>query len=120
MEPAKKIWSQSKTDRLCNTGGKRALCAFSLDCNPLQSIDKITGSSQKLMQLTVLVMSYCRALTSHLPPNLGPCLPEMASPWFKFYIYSKLGVGPASLLLPRFTTNLLGLALGGGDTCLDF
>lgn len=75
-------------------------------CESLQSLDQNTVSRLLRRNYSLLVsmapLSHnLRALTSHLPPNLGPCLPEMASPWFKFYIYSRLGVGPPSLLLPR-------------------
>ena len=35
------------------------------------------------------------------PPVLGPANPETSSPWFKLWLYSLLGCGPPSLLLPR-------------------
>jgi hypothetical protein len=34
----------------------------------------------------------CMALTSHEPPNLGPSLPEMTSPYFKFNKHRKLNL----------------------------
>ena len=42
-----------------------------------------------------------RALTNQTPVNLGPSLPELASPWFKFFVYQRTGLGPPSLLLPK-------------------
>ena len=72
----------------------------------MQSLDQNTVSRllQKNYSLLVSMAPLAhelRSLTSHALPNLGPSLPELASPWFKFFLYSKLGVGPASLLLPK-------------------
>ena len=39
------------------------------------------------------------------PPVLGPGLPELASAWYKLYLYSLIGEGPPSLLIPKVTFN---------------
>ena len=72
----------------------------------LQSLEQNTVSRllQKNYSLLVSmapISHELRALNNSQPPHLGPSLPELASPWFKFYIYSRTGTGPASLLLPR-------------------
>ena len=35
------------------------------------------------------------------PPVLGPGLPELASAWYKLYLYSLIGEGPPTLLIPK-------------------
>jgi len=72
----------------------------------LQSLDQNTVSRllQKNYSLLVSMAPLAhelRSLTKHIPPNLGPSLPEIASPWFKFFLYAKTGSGPPSLLLPK-------------------
>ena len=72
----------------------------------LQSLDQGTVSRLLRKNYSLLVSMApltheLRALTNHSPANLGPSLPELASPWFKFYIYHKTGSGPPSLLLPK-------------------
>jgi len=72
----------------------------------LQSLDQETVSRllQKNYSLLVSMAPLThelRALQNHHPATLGPSLPELASPWFKFFIYERTGAGPPSLLLPR-------------------
>lgn len=72
----------------------------------LQSLDQNTVSRLLHKNYSLLVSMAplaheLRSLTSHIPPNLGPSLPEIASPWFKFFLYTKTGSGPPSLLLPK-------------------
>ena len=72
----------------------------------LQSLDQNTVSRLLQKNYSLLVsmapMTHeLRALNNVTPANLGPSLPELASPWFKFYIYDKTGSGPVSLMLPR-------------------
>jgi len=72
----------------------------------LQSLDPSTVSRLLRKNYSLLVsmapLSHeLRALQCGVPPNLGPGLPELASSWFKFYVYARTGVGPASLLLPK-------------------
>jgi hypothetical protein len=72
----------------------------------LQSLDQntVTRLLQKNYSLLVSMAPLAhelRSLTSHVPPNLGPSLPEIASPWFKFFLYTKTGSGPPSLLIPK-------------------
>ena len=40
------------------------------------------------------------------PPVLGPGLPELASAWHKLYLYSLIGEGPPSLLIPKVSLNI--------------
>lgn len=40
-------------------------------------------------------------VTSDSPFHIGPALPEMNSPWFKFFLYNLIGTGPPSLLIPK-------------------
>lgn len=40
-------------------------------------------------------------VTSDAPFHVGPALPEMNSPWFKFFLYDLIGQGPPSLILPK-------------------
>ena len=42
-----------------------------------------------------------RPLPGQAPPHLGPGLPELATPWFKLYLYSQTGRGPPTLVLPK-------------------
>jgi len=72
----------------------------------LQSLDQSTVSRllQKNYSLLVSMAPLThdlRALTNQTPVNLGPSLPELASPWFKFFVYQRTGLGPPSLLLPK-------------------
>ena len=53
------------------------------------------------------------------PPVLGPGLPELSTAWYKLYLYSVLGAGPASLLLPRgWKLRCLPPALAATSTLL--
>jgi len=38
---------------------------------------------------------------STFPPHLGPAVPEVASPWFKLFLYGAAASGPPSLFLPK-------------------
>ena len=40
------------------------------------------------------------------PPVLGPGLPELASAWHKLYLYSLIGEGPPSLLIPKVSLKI--------------
>ena len=42
-------------------------------------------------------------ITAESPFHVGPALPEMNSPWFRFFLYDLIGSGPPSLLLPKGT-----------------
>lgn len=39
--------------------------------------------------------------TADSPFHLGPVIPEVNSPWFRFYLYDLIGSGPPSLLIPK-------------------
>jgi len=77
-------------------------------CESLQSLDQSTLS--RLLQKNYSLLVCMAPLTHQLrvlgspsccPPVLGPGLPEVASSWFKLYLYSLCGEGPPSLLLPK-------------------
>lgn len=40
-------------------------------------------------------------ITSDAPFHMGPAIPEMNSPWFKFYLYALISNGPPSILIPK-------------------
>jgi len=40
-------------------------------------------------------------ITCDEPFHFGPAIPEINSVWFKIYLYSLIGDGPASLLIPH-------------------
>ena len=66
-------------------------------------------------------LATCRVLgtPSLCPPVLGPGLPELSTAWYKLYLYSELGAGPASLLLPRgWKLRCLPPALAATSTLL--
>jgi len=77
-------------------------------CESLQSLDQNTLSRLLHKNYSLLV---CMAPLTHqlrvlgspsmCPPVLGPGLPEVASSWFKLYLYSLCGQGPPSLLVPK-------------------
>lgn len=77
-------------------------------CESLQSLEQSTVSRLLNKNYSLIV---CMAPLSHqlrvlaspalTPPVLGPAAPELASPWYKLYLYSLLGCGPPSLLLPK-------------------
>ena len=77
-------------------------------CESLQSLEQSTVSRLLNKNYSLIV---CMAPLSHqlrvlassclAPPVLGPAAPELASAWFKLYLYSILGSGPPSLLLPK-------------------
>jgi len=77
-------------------------------CESLQSLDQNTLSRLLMKNYSLLV---CMAPLTHQlrvlgspslsPPVLGPGLPEVASSWFKLYLYSLCGAGPPSLLIPK-------------------
>ena len=77
-------------------------------CESLQSLEQSTVSRLLNKNYSLLV---CMAPLSHqlrvlaspslAPPVLGPGAPELASAWYKLYLYSSLGSGPPSLLLPK-------------------
>jgi len=60
-----------------------------------------------------------RPLTGQAPPHLGPGLPELATPWFKLYLYSQTGRGPPTLVLPKgWKIRRLPKALASSSTLL--
>lgn len=77
-------------------------------CESLQSLEQSTVSRLLNKNYSLIV---CMAPLSHqlrvlassslTPPVLGPAAPELASPWYKLYLYTLLGSGPPSLLLPK-------------------
>jgi len=77
-------------------------------CESLQSLDQSTLA--RLLQKNYSLLVCMAPLTHQLrvlgspslcPPVLGPGLPEVASSWFKLYLYSLCGQGPPSLLVPK-------------------
>lgn len=40
-------------------------------------------------------------VTADTPFHVGPAIPEINSPWFKFFLYDLIGSGPPSLLIPK-------------------
>jgi len=72
----------------------------------LQLLDQSTASRLLKKDYSLLlsmapVTHELRPLTGQDPPHLGPGLPELASPWFKLWLYSEAGCGPPTLMLPR-------------------
>ena len=77
-------------------------------CESLQSLEQSTVSRLLNKNYSLIV---CMAPLTHqlrvlgsasmCPPVLGPGLPELASSWYKLYLYSLMEDGPASLLLPK-------------------
>jgi len=77
-------------------------------CESLQSLDQSTLARLLHKNYSLLV---CMAPLTHqlrvlgspslCPPVLGPGLPEVASSWFKLYLYHLCGQGPPSLLIPK-------------------
>jgi len=77
-------------------------------CESLQSLDQNTLARLLHKNYSLLV---CMAPLTHqlrvlgspslCPPVLGPGLPEVASSWFKLYLYHLCGQGPPSLLIPK-------------------
>ena len=95
-------------------------------CESLQSLEQSTVSRLLNKNYSLIV---CMAPLSHQlrvlassslsPPVLGPGAPELASAWYKLYLYSLLGSGPPSLLLPRgWKVRCLPEALSSCSTLL--
>lgn len=40
-------------------------------------------------------------ISSQIPLHFGPIIPEVASPWFKIFIYNTCGSGPESIIYPK-------------------
>eukprot|EP00090_Calanus_glacialis_P008224 TRINITY_DN16538_c0_g1_i1.p1 TRINITY_DN16538_c0_g1~~TRINITY_DN16538_c0_g1_i1.p1 ORF type:complete len:858 (-),score=315.54 TRINITY_DN16538_c0_g1_i1:118-2628(-) len=91
--------------------GNPSLASLGLDlvrCESLQSLDQSTLARLLTKNYSLLV---CMAPLTHqlrvlgspslCPPVLGPGLPEVASSWFKLFLYSLCGQGPPSLLIPK-------------------
>ena len=95
-------------------------------CESLQSLDQQTVSRllHKNYQLIVCMAPLTHQLrvlgdASLCPPVLGPGLPEMASAWHKLYLYSLMGDGPPSLLIPKgWKVRFLPEALSSNSTLL--
>jgi len=95
-------------------------------CESLQSLDQQTVSRllHKNYQLIVCMAPLTHQLrvlgdASLCPPVLGPGLPEMASAWHKLYLYSLMGDGPQSLLIPKgWKVRCLPEALSSNSTLL--
>jgi hypothetical protein len=96
-------------------------------CESLQSLDSQTVGRLLAKNYSLLV---CTAPLSHqlrllgapppgLPPVLGPGLPELCSAWFKLFLYSRLGRGPPSLLVPKgWKMRCLPRQLSGSSSLL--
>lgn len=50
-------------------------------------------------------------ITAESPFHVGPALPEMNSPWFRFFLYDLIGSGPPSLLLPKGRTFIKNISI---------
>ena len=95
-------------------------------CESLQSLEQSTVSRLLNKNYSLIV---CMAPLSHqlrvlassslCPPVLGPGAPELASAWYKLFLYSSLGSGPPSLLLPKgWKVRCLPPALSSCSTLL--
>jgi len=95
-------------------------------CESLQSLDQNTVGRLLQKNYSLIV---CMAPLSHqlrvlgspslCPPVLGPGLPELASSWFKLYLYSLCGEGPPSLLIPKgYKIRCLPEVLSSSSTLL--
>merc|ERR1712013_939597 len=67
-------------------------------CESLQSLDQNTLARLLHKNYSLLV---CMAPLTHQLRVLGSGLPEVASSWFKLYLYHLCGQGPPSLLIPK-------------------
>eukprot|EP00092_Neocalanus_flemingeri_P039558 GFUD01043074.1.p1 GENE.GFUD01043074.1~~GFUD01043074.1.p1 ORF type:complete len:840 (+),score=271.04 GFUD01043074.1:108-2627(+) len=98
-------------DTISSLRSNPSLLCLGLDlvrCESLQSLDQSTLSRLLHKNYSLLV---CMAPLTHqlrvlgspslCPPVLGPGLPEVASSWFKLFLYSLCGQGPPSLLVPK-------------------
>ena len=95
-------------------------------CESLQSLDQNTVSRLLHKNYSLIV---CMAPLTHqlrvlgdpslCPPVLGPGLPELASAWYKLYLYDLIGEGPPSLLIPKgWKIRCLPQALSSNSTLL--
>ncbi|CAD5117523.1 DgyrCDS6290 [Dimorphilus gyrociliatus] len=77
-----------------------------LRCESLLGLDTATCSrvlkkNYELLISMAPLSNEVRPITSCLPFHIGPAIPEIASVWFKLYIYAKTNCGPATLLLVK-------------------
>ncbi len=75
-------------------------------CESLNNLDPATKMRVLDMNYSIVVaMAPMSSSTLHLPSMIGnlfgPPLPQISSPWFKLYLYSKAEKGPASILYPK-------------------
>jgi len=96
--------------RFCSDLREHDLC-LGLDLVRCESLESLNPASLSRLLNKNYSLVVCMAPISHQlrvlasptleAPVLGPGLPELASPWFKLWLYSRLGEGPPSLLLPK-------------------
>lgn len=77
-----------------------------LRCERLNSLDpgakkRILNETYSLLISTAPISGQNLTISSQAPLHFGPVIPEMASPWFKLFLYKASGAGPESILYPR-------------------
>ncbi|KAM9967095.1 hypothetical protein ACTFIR_007332 [Dictyostelium discoideum] len=79
-----------------------------ISCERMNQLDETTRirvlkkNYSVLISMAPLSIDYCPVISS-VPPNFGPAVYEVHSFWFRIYLYSMVGKGPNSILLPKGT-----------------
>jgi hypothetical protein len=79
-----------------------------LRCERLNSLDhaaklRILSGSYALLISMAPISGEHLTITSQVPRHFGPVIPEVASAWFKMFLYHCANAGPHSILYPKGT-----------------
>lgn len=79
-----------------------------LRCERLNSLDhaaklRILSGTYALLISMAPISGENLTITSQVPRHFGPVIPEVASAWFKMFLYICAGAGPDSILYPKGT-----------------
>lgn len=79
-----------------------------LRCERLNSLDhaaklRILSGSYSLLISMAPISGEHLTITSQIPRHFGPVIPEVASAWFKMFVYFCANAGPDSMLYPKGT-----------------
>lgn len=93
-----------------------------LRCERLNSLDhaaklRILSGTYALLISMAPISGENLTITSQIPRHFGPVIPEVASAWFKMFVYLCAQAGPDSILYPKGTrVNVIPPALRSCET----
>eukprot|EP00026_Physarum_polycephalum_P003298 Phypoly_transcript_03308.p1 GENE.Phypoly_transcript_03308~~Phypoly_transcript_03308.p1 ORF type:complete len:479 (+),score=65.73 Phypoly_transcript_03308:1029-2465(+) len=79
-----------------------------LRCERMNSLEETTrlrilNKNYAVMVSMAPIASEANPVTSCIPPHFGDTISEVNSVWFKLFLYSTIGTGPTSMLIPKGT-----------------